>query len=94
MKEGQITTRMLDDYPTLRKMDESLKSGKLISTTRAVDFSVKDIEDYVRSATLDENTQPQGMAYTANVVADLGGDPRYLDAESAIQTVLRSQHSA
>ena len=42
-----ILDGLFDDYKTLQKMDESLKNGKLLATTRSIDFSRKAIEDEI-----------------------------------------------
>lgn len=45
-------------YPTLAKMDESLATGDLLSTTRAVDYSWRDVEKRIAEACEKKETAP------------------------------------
>lgn len=52
-----------DQFPTLRKMDDTLKGGKLLMTTRGVDYKWSDIEKAIRDRCKTENVKPHGQEY-------------------------------
>lgn len=60
----------MSDYPTLEKMDESLKSGKLLAFTRAVDYRWQDFDANVRQRCSEKVSLTDG--YTTSVSDDLG----------------------
>lgn len=79
-----ILDGLLDDYPTLSKMDESLRSGDLLATTRAIDFSRADIEAEVRSRCEVMNTAQQAGAYVQGVSGTLGLTIPHVESNDAI----------
>lgn len=65
--------RMIDgEYATLESMDESLKTGKLLGTTRAVDYRRQDIEAEVRRRCLEKNTQVEVPEFVVTLRRLLG----------------------
>lgn len=60
----------MSEYPTLKKMDESLKSGDLLAFTRAVDYRWQNIDASVRKRCSEKVDLNSG--YTAGVADDLG----------------------
>lgn len=79
-----ILDGLLDDYPTLSKMDESLRSGDLLATTRAIDFSRADIEAEVRSRCEAMNVAQQAGAYVQGVGSTLGLTIPHVESNDAI----------
>lgn len=80
-----ILSGLLDDCPTLRKMDESRKSGKLIATTRAVDYRWEDVEAEVRRRCEQVNTATQGGMYTEQVGDTLGVPLPHAESDIALE---------
>lgn len=80
-----ILSGLLDDCPTLRKMDESRKSGNLIATTRAVDYRWEDVEAEVRRRCEQVNTATQGGAYTEQVGDMLGLPLPHAESDIALE---------
>ena len=65
--------RMIDgEYKTLESLDESMREGKLIGTTRAINYRKQDIEAEVRRRCLAKNTQINGADYVGAVWKLLG----------------------
>ena len=80
-----ILSGLLDDCPTLRKMDESRKSGNLIATTRAVDYRWEDVEAEVRRRCEQVNTATQGGMYTEQVGNTLGVPLPHAESDIALE---------
>lgn len=80
-----ILSGLLDDCPTLRKMDESRKSGNLIATTRAVDYRWEDVEAEVRRRCEQVNTAKQGGAYTEQLGDTLGIPLPHAESDIALE---------
>ena len=77
--------RMIDgDYKTLDILDESMREGKLIGTTRAIDYRKQDIEFEVRRRCLAKNTQINGAEYVGAVWKLLGLPEVKTEASSAV----------
>lgn len=77
--------RMIDgEYKTLDSLDESMREGKLIGTTRAIDYRKQDIEFEVRRRCLAKNTQINGADYVGAVWKLLGLPEVKTDASSAV----------
>lgn len=77
--------RMIDgDYKTLDSLDESMREGKLIGTTRAIDYRKQDIEFEVRRRCLAKNTQINGADYVGAVWKLLGLPEVKTEASSAV----------
>lgn len=47
--QGVLDVIDWDEYPTLQRMDESMQTGEILSLTRAVPFSMRDVENDVHS---------------------------------------------
>lgn len=80
-----ILSGLLDDCPTLKKMDESRKSGNLIATTRAVDYRWEDVEAEVRRRCEQVNTAMQGGAYTEQLGDTLGIPLPHAESDIALE---------
>ena len=77
--------RMIDgEYKTLDSLDESMREGKLIGTTRAIDYRKQDIEFEVRRRCLAKNTQINGSEYVRAVRNLLGLPEVKAEASSAV----------
>lgn len=77
--------RMLDgEYKTLDSLDESMREGKLIGTTRAINYRKQDIEAEVRRRCLAKNTQINGAEYVGAVWRLLGLPEVKTEAGSAV----------
>lgn len=77
--------RMIDgEYKTLDSLDESMREGKLIGTTRAIDYRKQDIEFEVRRRCLAKNTQINGADYVGAVWKLLGLPKVKTEASSAV----------
>ena len=77
--------RMIDgEYKTLDSLDESMRDGKLIGTTRAIDYRKQDIEFEVRRRCLAKNTQINGAEYVGAVWKLLGLPEVKSEAGSAV----------
>lgn len=77
--------RMIDgEYKTLDSLDESMREGKLIGTTRAIDYRKQDIEAEVRRRCLAKNTQINGAEYVGAVWKLLGLPEVKTEASSAV----------
>lgn len=77
--------RMIDgEYKTLDSMDESMREGKLIGTTRAIDYRKQDIEFEVRRRCLAKNTQINGADYVGAVWKLLGLPEVKTETSSAV----------
>lgn len=77
--------RMIDgEYKTLDSLDESMREGKLIGTTRAIDYRKQDIEFEVRRRCLAKNTQINGADYVGAVWKLLGLPEVKSEASSAV----------
>lgn len=77
--------RMIDgEYKTLDSLDESMREGKLIGTTRAIDYRKQDIEFEVRRRCLAKNTQINGAEYVGAVWKLLGLPEVKTEAGSAV----------
>lgn len=77
--------RMIDgEYKTLDSLDESMREGKLIGTTRAIDYRKQDIEVEVRRRCLAKNTQINGADYVGAVRKLLGLPEVKAEAGSAV----------
>ena len=77
--------RMIDgEYKTLDSLDESMREGKLIGTTRAIDYRKQDIEFEVRRRCLAKNTQINGAEYVRAVWNLLGLPEVKAEASSAV----------
>lgn len=77
--------RMIDgEYKTLDSLDESMREGKLIGTTRAIDYRRQDIEFEVRRRCLVKNTQINGADYVGAVRKLLGLPEVKAEAGSAV----------
>ena len=77
--------RMIDgEYKTLDSLDESMREGKLIGTTRAIDYRKQDIEFEVRRRCLAKNTQINGADYVGAVRKLLGLPEVKTEASSAV----------
>lgn len=77
--------RMIDgDYKTLDSLDESMRDGKLIGTTRAINYRKQDIEAEVRRRCLAKNTQINGADYVGAVWKLLGLPEVKTEAGSAV----------
>ena len=77
--------RMIDgEYKTLDSMDESMREGKLIGTTRAIDYRKQDIDFEVRRRCLAKNTQINGADYVGAVWKLLGLPEVKTEAISAV----------
>ena len=60
---------LLEDCPTLSKMDESLSDGDILPTTRAIEYDKKDLLASIREDIERMNTQASGME-EANAIAE------------------------
>lgn len=80
-----ILSGLLDDCPTLKKMDESLKSGDLMATTRAVDYRWQDVEAEVRRRCAEVNTAVQGGEYVQQIGETLGYPMVQAESDQAVQ---------
>ena len=67
-----ILEDLFDDFKTLQKLDKSLESGDILATTRAVNFSKKQIQDEVMKHCLQKNSALQGTEYTDSLKESLG----------------------
>ena len=77
--------RMIDgEYKTLDSLDESMREGKLIGTTRAIDYRKQDIELEVRRRCLAKNMQINGAEYVRAVWKLLGLPEVKTEAISAV----------
>lgn len=77
--------RMIDgEYKTLDSLDESMREGKLIGTTRAIDYRKQDIEFEVRRRCLAKNTQINGADYVGAVWKLLGLPEVKTETSSAV----------
>ena len=77
--------RMIDgEYKTLDSLDESMREGKLIGTTRAIDYRKQDIEFEVRRRCLAKNPQINGADYVGAVWKLLGLPEVKTEASSAV----------
>lgn len=77
--------RMIDgEYKTLDSLDESMQDGKLIGTTRAINYRKQDIEAEVRRRCLAKNTQINGAEYVGAVWKLLGLPEVKAEAGSAV----------
>ena len=77
--------RMIDgEYKTLDSLDESMREGKLIGTTRAIDYRKQDIEFEVRRRCLAKNTQINVAEYVGAVRKLLGLPEVKAEAGSAV----------
>lgn len=77
---------LLDDCPTLKKMDESLASGNLIATTRAVNYRWADLEKSVRERCAAMNAAPATGVYTEQVGAQLGYRSPVTESQAAVES--------
>jgi len=71
---------------TLMKMDESLKSGDLMATTRAIDYSWAEVEAEVRRRCEQKNKATKSGAYVQSVGNTLGHAVPSVDSNGAINT--------
>ena len=77
--------RMIDgEYKTLDSLDESMREGKLIGTTRAIDYRKQDIDFEVRRRCLAKNMQINGAEYVRAVWKLLGLPEVKTEAISAV----------
>ena len=79
-----ILDGLLDNYPTLKKMDESRKSGDLLATTRAIDYRWEDVEAEVRKRCAAQAEAKKADAYVADVTGALGAQPTQTQTDGAI----------
>lgn len=75
-----------NDYKTLKKMDASLEtsSDHLLPTTRAIDYSRKDIEAMIRDRCKEFSDQKQDNVFAQDVADTLGITPATNDQDDAI----------
>ena len=79
---------------TLKKMDESLKSGDIMATTRAVDYRWQDVEAEVRRRCKEKETAQKGDAYVQGVAGTLGATVPSVSSNDAINANKDSAVSA
>lgn len=79
-----ILDGLLDSYPTLKKMDESRRSGDLLATTRAIDYRWEDVEAEVRRRCAAQAEAKKADTYVADVTGALGAQPAQTQTDSAI----------
>lgn len=79
-----ILDGLLDNYPTLKKMDESRKSGDLLATTRAIDYRWEDVEAEVRRRCAAQAEAKKADAYVADVTGALGAQQDGTQTDGAI----------
>ncbi len=75
-----------NDCPTLKKMDESLASGNLIATTRAVNYRWADLERNVRERCAAMNAAPPTGVYTEQVGQLLGYQAPMTGNDAAVES--------
>lgn len=63
----KILNGLLDDYSTLKKMDESRKSGSIMDTTRAIDYRWEDVEAEVRRRCAEEQKKDDAPTCASNI---------------------------
>ena len=80
-----ILSGLLDECPTLQKMDKSRKSGDLLATTRAVNYRWEDVEAEVRRRCEAVNTANQGGSYTEQVGDALGLPLHHSESDLALE---------
>ena len=73
-----------DAYPTLAKMDESLKSGDLLSLTRAVDYRKQDVTAEVQRRCTEK--LQVGQDYASGVAASMGVNGLRSQTDNALIT--------
>lgn len=79
---------------TLKKMDESLESGDIMATTRAVDYRWQDVEAEVRRRCKEKDTAQKGDAYVQGVAGTLGATVPSVSSNDAINANKDSAVSA
>lgn len=79
-----ILDGLLDNYPTLKKMDESRKSGDLLATTRAIDYRWEDVEAEVRRRCAAQAEAKKADTYVADVTGALGAQQGGTQTDGAI----------
>lgn len=60
------------EYKTLEKLDESMQTGKLLDTTRRINYSKGDLERYVRNKCALANAAATGKEFASTVKKVLG----------------------
>lgn len=80
-----ILSGLLDEYPTLQKMDKSRKSGDLLATTRAIDYRWEDVEAEVRRRCEAVNTAKQGGEFTTQIGDVLGLSLPHSESDLALE---------
>lgn len=80
-----ILSGLLDECPTLQKMDKSRKSGDLLATTRAIDYRWEDVEAEVRRRCEAVNTANQGGSFTEQVGNVLGLPLHHSESDLALE---------
>lgn len=71
MDPDTIIDGLLNDYKTLKKMNDSLRSD-LMDTARPIDFDLKEIEDRIRKHYGIKETNPTTQEFTSNTSGSLG----------------------
>lgn len=79
-----ILDGLLDNYPTLKKMDESRRSGDLLATTRAIDYRWEDVEAEVRRRCAAQAEAKKADTYVADVTGALGAQQDGTQTDGAI----------
>lgn len=81
-----ILDGLLDDCPTLKKLDESMASGSLVATTRAIDYRWADLESSVREKCANVNSAPATGVYTEQVGTQLGYQMPVTESQAAVES--------
>ena len=74
-----------DSCPTLAKMDESLKSGDLMGTTRAVGYKLEDIQADARKRVDAANGKVGGGQYVQNLAKKFGANIKAMATDTQVQ---------
>ena len=72
MNPETIIDGLLNDYKTLKKMNDSLQGSDLMETTRPIDFDLKEIEAKIRKHYAVKENNPTTQEYTSNTSGSLG----------------------
>lgn len=75
---------LLEDCPTLSKMDESLEDGDIIPTTRAIEYDKKELLASIRDDIESLNAKPSGADIANDIAESIGGSAQTTETDKPV----------
>lgn len=75
---------LLEDCPTLSKMDESLEDGDILPTTRAIEYDKKELLASIRADIESLNAKPSGADIANDIAESIGGSAQTTETDKPV----------